>query len=245
MLRSVTLASFVKKSPYYDYHVDEHDDTKCSITFFSLWPDGKRTTEGVSSFSIEDAKAAKLVKADSAWTMHPRNMLFARAMSNGVKWFAPDMMGGIPVYTEGDSFPATETVLGTADEEPSESTVSLPKSVEQVLTRARKLGHDGLSDRYTANMTVTGQSEQFISDWCARANSELDEMETRTDSEYLRSIQMDTAAIRARAKLLLDQAAILREQKESDGADDLEDEAMRLTAEADAREGEPGAADDQ
>ncbi|RDT44717.1 hypothetical protein DXF87_27490, partial [Enterobacter roggenkampii] len=28
----------------------------------------------------------------------PKNMLFARAMSNGVKWFTPDVFSG-PVYT--------------------------------------------------------------------------------------------------------------------------------------------------
>lgn len=29
----------------------------------------------------------------------PRNMLFARCISNGVKWFCPDIFLGAPVYT--------------------------------------------------------------------------------------------------------------------------------------------------
>jgi hypothetical protein len=32
----------------------------------------------------------------------PRNMLFARAMSNGVKWYCPDVTSGVTVYSEGE-----------------------------------------------------------------------------------------------------------------------------------------------
>ena len=42
---------------------------------------------------------ANLVKDKSGWVKYPRNMLFARAMSNGVRWFAPEATGGLPVYT--------------------------------------------------------------------------------------------------------------------------------------------------
>jgi hypothetical protein len=46
---------------------------------------------------MDDAKAANL-KGEN-WTNYPRNMLFARAVSNGAKWFCPDLFGGAPVYT--------------------------------------------------------------------------------------------------------------------------------------------------
>lgn len=42
---------------------------------------------GVSEFSIEDAKKAGTQNLDK----FPRNMLFARAISNGVKWYCPDV----------------------------------------------------------------------------------------------------------------------------------------------------------
>ena len=41
-----------------------------------------------------DAKAAQTKNMDK----YPQNMLFARAMSNGVKWYTPDIFAG-PVYT--------------------------------------------------------------------------------------------------------------------------------------------------
>lgn len=86
------MAAAVKRSGRYNYLVTTLDTNACVIDFF----DGK-TKIGTSSFTVEDAKAAGLLGNDN-WTKHRRNMLFARAMSNGVKWFCPDVFGGAPVY---------------------------------------------------------------------------------------------------------------------------------------------------
>ena len=87
------LAGLVKRHPAYDYRIITHDDTECSIEFFQ---DGDSV--GASSFTMEDAQRAGLATKDN-WRNWPRNMLFARAISNGVKWFCPDVTSGIPVYT--------------------------------------------------------------------------------------------------------------------------------------------------
>lgn len=83
------MASRVKASGKYDYKVVEQNDKNCSIDFYQ----GKEKI-GNSSFSIEDAKKAQTKNLDK----FPKNMLFARAMSNGVKWFCPDVFSG-SVYT--------------------------------------------------------------------------------------------------------------------------------------------------
>jgi hypothetical protein len=49
---------------------------------------------GVSVFDLDDARKAGTKNLDK----FPRNMLFARAMSNGAKWFTPDVCGGLTVY---------------------------------------------------------------------------------------------------------------------------------------------------
>ena len=57
---------------------------------------------GTSSFSIKDAERANLLKGNN-WRAYPRNMLFARAISNGCKWFCPDLFaGGAYVHGEVD-----------------------------------------------------------------------------------------------------------------------------------------------
>jgi len=82
------IASAVKGSGKYDYKVLKLDDKNCSIDFLQ----GGEVI-GNSSFSIEDAKKAQTKNIDK----FPKNMLFARAISNGVKWFCPDVFAG-PVY---------------------------------------------------------------------------------------------------------------------------------------------------
>src|SRR5262245_9142933 len=87
-------AALVKGSPKYDYRVLILDNEHCAIRFLE-----RRTGEviGESMFSKADAQKAGLT-GKGPWKQYPRNMLFARAMSNGVAGFCPDVtMGG--VYT--------------------------------------------------------------------------------------------------------------------------------------------------
>jgi len=89
------MAAKVKEHPRYDYVVTRLDNAGCSITFYEI-ADGQRIEIGVSEFTSEDAEAAKLLGKDN-WKKNPRNMYFARAISNGVRWFAPDVFMQ-PVY---------------------------------------------------------------------------------------------------------------------------------------------------
>jgi len=88
------MAACVKKSGRYNYRVTEMNDKACSIEFMERL-DGKWTTSGESKFTIDDARKAGTKNLDK----FPRNMLFARAMSNGVRWYCPDVMNGSVVYT--------------------------------------------------------------------------------------------------------------------------------------------------
>lgn len=85
----------------YDYHVSHISAEKCVIEFRSrLNAENKRTVLGESSFSIQDAEKAGI--ASATYKKYPRNMLFNRAISNGAKWFVPDVFSGIPIYSEGE-----------------------------------------------------------------------------------------------------------------------------------------------
>lgn len=111
-------ARLLKTSGKYDYSIDELTNTKCILTFYSLTRD--RLKLGVSEFSLEDAKQAKLDKKDN-WLSYPRNMLFARAMANGIRWYCPDALGN-QVYTADELDLPTEVVeddvilVGTASD---------------------------------------------------------------------------------------------------------------------------------
>jgi hypothetical protein len=87
------MAAAVKRSGRYDYRVAEHSATRAAIEFY----DGAKQI-GTSEFTMEDATRAGLAGGEN-WRKYPANMLFARAMSNGAKWFCPDVFSGSPVYT--------------------------------------------------------------------------------------------------------------------------------------------------
>lgn len=87
------MAGAVKRSGRYDYRVLDLTDLRCEIVYFqrekSDWQEIGRTT-----FTKDDAVRAGVKNMNA----YPRNMLFARAMSNGVRFFCPDVFYG-PVYT--------------------------------------------------------------------------------------------------------------------------------------------------
>lgn len=84
------IASLVKNDPRYDYKVITLTDATCSIDFFE---NGKSI--GNSTFTAEDARKAGTKNMDK----FAKNMLFARAISNGAKWYTPGIFGGAPIYT--------------------------------------------------------------------------------------------------------------------------------------------------
>lgn len=120
------IASAVKGSGKYDYKVLKLDDKNCSIDFLQ----GGEVI-GNSSFSIEDAKKAQTKNIDK----FPKNMLFARAISNGVKWFCPDVFAG-PVYVP-EEMP--ENTVDVNHIEVIEPTILNKKQFDKVLENVETL----------------------------------------------------------------------------------------------------------
>ena len=86
------MAQRVKKSGKYTYNVLQLTDAICEIEFIQL----PKTILGKSSFTIDDAKKAGTKNIDR----FPKNMLFARAISNGVRWFTPDIYDSVVYVPE-------------------------------------------------------------------------------------------------------------------------------------------------
>ena len=85
----------------YNYRVLEKSDTICRLRFFERADDGVMEEVGTNEFTIEDAKRAGLIKPNSGWTKFPRDMLFARCATGGIRTYGPDCLGGvIPYCTE-------------------------------------------------------------------------------------------------------------------------------------------------
>ena len=88
------MAAAVKGSAKYDYRVRQMDEKACKLEFFER-RGGQLESLGVSEFTAEDARKA----GTQNMAKYGRNMMFSRAMSNGVKWYCPDVFSGNAVYT--------------------------------------------------------------------------------------------------------------------------------------------------
>jgi hypothetical protein len=87
------LAALVKKHPRYDYRVLTATNEVAEIAFFE---DGQEV--GKAKFTKQEAKDAELL-SKSNWKKYTEDMLFARALSRGVKRYCPDVAAGAPLYT--------------------------------------------------------------------------------------------------------------------------------------------------
>ncbi len=117
------MAARVKGFGKYDYRVLEHTDKICSIEYLQ-----NNISLGVSTFTIEDAKKAGTKNLDK----FPKNMLFARAMSNGVKWYTPDIYEN-PVYVPEEMEQVTEDATAQVVETPSAKRVLTPEQFDKLV----------------------------------------------------------------------------------------------------------------
>jgi hypothetical protein len=226
MVGANLLGSFVKQMPGYDYKILEHDEGQCSIVFFDV--DGEA---GVSTFTMDDAKKAGLVKAKSGWEKYPKAMLFARALSQGVRWYCPDCTGGIPVYVEGEIVETPAITDGDGSGEVQGLDLGL--KVEKVLARAAELGHAGLADRATAEVTLGGRSPEIAAQWARDAEATLDTFEVEQDQPAIVVTPGESEAGPEEQKAQRERIA---EQLEQDAVEADEegkaDEAVTLRAQA-------------
>ncbi len=105
-------ASLIKDSPRYRYSVKVLDAEGCTLEFFEKL-DGGWTKLGESKFDKQDATSAQLVGGDN-YKKYARNMYFARALTNGMRWYCPDLLRACGGQSEThDDFDVDETIAET------------------------------------------------------------------------------------------------------------------------------------
>lgn len=191
------LATFVRSRPGYDFSIEWREDreggaewvtveeggrevTGCRVTFTVKAPMSPPKVRGVSVWTIEDSERAGLTANRGTKTsnhvLYPRNMYLARAMSNGVKAYVPEVLAGLQVYAEGE-LPRTEALGagdGSGDGPGWSMDVALAAECERVIRRAEKLGHAGLSNRESVQLQLHGQTDGAVRVWVREATQELD-----------------------------------------------------------------------
>ena len=91
-LASSAIATKVLQHPDYDYRANV-SNVEATVRIFR-----KGELVGETTFTLEDAKRQGTQNIGK----FPANMLFARALTNAARWFAPDALGYVPVMLEGE-----------------------------------------------------------------------------------------------------------------------------------------------
>ena len=116
MVGAEAMGAMVKRSKRYDYRLTTYTDQTVAIQFTD---NGKDVF--LSSFSIEDARKAGLVKPGSGWEKFPRAMIMSKALSQGARIVCPEVISG--AYTPEDFGyavnPETEQLEGQVEEKPT------------------------------------------------------------------------------------------------------------------------------
>jgi hypothetical protein len=143
VIGSGLIASKIKGSGKYDYKVVESTDKNCSIDFYQ----GKEKI-GNSSFSIAEAQKAQTKNLEK----YPKNMLFARAISNGCKWYTPDVFGG-PIYVPEEK---EEMIAETVDADFTDIDEEMEREAMETLSQSTT------KDELQNNWKSLGKEKQAI-----------------------------------------------------------------------------------
>jgi hypothetical protein len=166
------LAALVRRNGY-DFLIKEHTPLRCVIQFLRgrLGSSEQCLELGESSFSMEDAVKAQLMSS-GMYTKFPRNMLFSRALSNGVKWYCPEIsIGGAPLYTPDE----LDEKLNEEGEDISDKTATGGTSATEMAEAARESKRGKAAKAETTKAGATETKTETKTD-AAPANSKVTEM---------------------------------------------------------------------
>jgi len=217
MIRGVRLLAWIRERPDYEYKIMHSDQEKATLRILGFpvdeqFEDAYRfrgqwwEVLGEETFTVQDAETAGKLKSTepkAAWNAYRKNMLVWRAASNAVKFHAPDIFNGMPVYTEADfDVEGTAIDLGGDLEGGGVQGLDLGPKVEAILQRAAALGHVGIADRANAEVTLGQQDPGFVEAWCVNATKVLDGMaaaaaEGPPEAEIVEATAEDEAAAEA------------------------------------------------
>lgn len=180
-LSATLIATLIKRSGKYNYRIKKHDDNECSIQFTE-----GREEIGVSSFTMKDAELAGLA-GKGVWKSYRRNMLFSRAMSNGARWYCPDVFGGaiytpeefssVEVNGDGEVVHGVETHAGETLGETEERVVAKKSAARQAVEDTKEIMREAGVDPNAFNEKSTKDIEQRRARGFAWAVAYLDKLD--------------------------------------------------------------------
>lgn len=157
------IAGIIKRHrPRYDYRVVKLDNDGCELAFYE-----NGVLAGPSTFSVKDAQQAGL--GSEVWKKYPRNLCFARALTNGARLYCPDVfIGGI--YTPEEMGVAIDGETGEILESTESTTVQVETGAPKITAAEfgeayRELGYDAVRVATILGATNGNTPKEALARW--------------------------------------------------------------------------------
>jgi hypothetical protein len=103
-LSAELVATLIKRSGRYDFRADVADD-HASVTIYD-----RGEALAPVTFTVDDAKRAKLIASDGNWVKYPGDMCFTKAVIRAARRHCPEVIGGAVYMDDGDDHAPPEPV---------------------------------------------------------------------------------------------------------------------------------------
>lgn len=159
-MSSNLMAALIKRSGKYDYRVLRSDNEACVLAFKEKTVKGWEEV-GESSFTIDDAKRAG-VAARGVWVKYAKAMLFARAISQGLRTYCPDASLA-PLYVP-EELGATVNEDGNVTELPKSARVAEVTQEAEAIQPPKKTAAvvESRASTWTEGKQVTGANDSNV-----------------------------------------------------------------------------------
>lgn len=149
VIESKAMSAMLKRHPRYDFKILKRDAEGAEVQFLVDGAPIDDGLEGKIAFTIKDAETAGLAGPNAkkkAWRTNTRDMLFWRAIAEGVRVYFPDLLAGQPVYVEdADGIGRDEAAVDYMGAIEPPKPVALTDDKAQALKARMKAAFDGLT----------------------------------------------------------------------------------------------------
>jgi len=154
------IAQLIDESKIYRYRIVEHNKEICSILFQEKNESDKWVDLGISEFTFAQAKAINLTR-NPIWKSYTKALLFARAISQGFRWYSPSLGRGAILYTDEEM--ETASIL---DSQKKKTTKTTKEKKEKTSTKPFWVDADLTSPESVKSWskTMLDMSDQEIED---------------------------------------------------------------------------------
>ncbi len=176
-------AGLIKSSGIYDYKITEHTDKACCLQFYKYYNGEWKPLNIPIRYTIEEATQAG-VTSNPTWKKHPKAMLFASCIRQGMTRCTPDLLRSgsavTPSYAQISHAAETVGELAEVSSEAEFSDVTIDAEIETSGTRAdletqafELISNITGNDDKEISKLLKGQSVADMSDDVLAANIEL------------------------------------------------------------------------